>query len=195
MRLIREMGKRLLVAARVPLTHRTPDRAVLEQSILPWLAGQPAFDRVLSVGCDWYTSKYNQVFGRRRLVTMDIDPVKRRYGSKEHIVASMSDLGAFFPEGSLDLVICNGVLGWGLDDLADIDKAIAATWRALRPGGGFLLGWNDISPHNEVPLTLIPALERFDPAKIAPLGTHCARIESPNNHVFSYYSRPAPQSI
>lgn len=190
MRLMREMGKRFLVATRVPLTHRTPDRTVLEKSILPWLAGQPGLQRVLFVGCDWYTSKYNRTFARHEYSTMDIDPVKRRYGSKRHIVDSMSGIGGHFAPRSLDLVICNGVYGWGLNDREEIDHAFASTWDCLRPGGMFLLGWNDIAPHNEVPLRDIPALGRFESATITPLGTTSARIDSPNNHVYSCYRRP-----
>lgn len=191
MRFVREMGKRALVAARVPLTYRTPDRAVLEKTILPWLAGQDDLRRVLFVGCDWYTSKYNRVFARREYHTMDIDPVKKRYGSKRHVVDSMSGLAAHFPAQSLDLIICNGVYGWGLDDPADIDQAFTAAWTALRPGGTLLLGWNDIHPHNRIPLGEIEALNRFEPATITPLHTHAARIDTPNNHVFSYFRRPS----
>lgn len=190
MQIVRELVKRFLVLARVPLTYKAVDRVILEKEILPWLARQDDLSRVLFVGCDWYTSKYNRVFARKQYHTMDIDPTKRRYGSGRHVVDSMANLSAHFAPASLDLIICNGVYGWGLNDPNDIDKAFAGSLESLRPGGRLLLGWNDVEPHNAVPMSAIESLQIFESAIIEPLETSTARLDTPNNHVFSYFARP-----
>ncbi len=84
----------------------------------------------------------------------------------------MTNLVTHFEPGSLDLIICNGVFGWGLNAPEDIEAAFTAAQRSLRPGGWFLLGWNDVPKRRPLPVENIAALRQLSPAIIEPLGVH-----------------------
>ena len=61
-----------------------------------------------------------------------------------------------FAPGSIDVIVANGVYGFGIDDRAALGAAFAAARLVLRPGGTLVLGWNDV-----------PALAPFDPEAVA----------------------------
>src|ERR1700756_174591 len=46
----------------LPVPMHTEDRRVLEQVIFPHFLALPGVDRVLFVGCDWYTKHYERAF-------------------------------------------------------------------------------------------------------------------------------------
>lgn len=187
---IRQMLKTVLVRLGIDFYLKTPDRQVLEGHILPWLSRLPSFGRVLFVGCDWYTHGYRKWFKAPTYWTLDFDPAKKLYGSPLHITDSMANLARHFAPGSLDLVICNGVFGWGLDARADVEAAFAAVGSALKPGGLFLLGWNDVPEHRPLLLGSIEALKALRPQLIEPLGASQMLIDSPNRHTFNLYIKP-----
>jgi hypothetical protein len=174
----------------LPALLRTEDRRILEQVILPEYARRPDIARVLFVGCASYTQRYGEIFGGREYWTIDPVARRRRYGSERHIVDQLQNLSSHVPPGYFDLVVCNGVLGWGLNAPEDANTALAACHTHLRAGGDLLLGWNDIVPRNRVLPEDIPALRRF---KAAPLSSRqVARwaIDAPNRHVFDFYRKP-----
>lgn len=183
--------KLLLVKLGIDLYLKSPDRDLLEGTILPWLASQPSSDRVLFVGCDWYTHGYRKWFKPDSYWTLDYDPDKALFGSRRlHITDSVARLSDHFKAGSLDLIICNGVFGWGLDKREDIEAAFAAVAQALRPGGLFLFGWNDVPEHRPVALADIQALSALRPHVIAPCGVSQLLTSSELRHTFSLFARP-----
>jgi SAM-dependent methyltransferase len=187
---IKQLIKRLLVSLGIDFYLKTPDRLVLEGQIIPWLSALPQTQRVLFVGCDWYTHGYRKWFKPATYWTLDYDPAKRLYGSPKHITDSMANLASHFAPGSLDLIICNGVYGWGLDARTDVEAAFSAVGSALRPGGLFLLGWNDVPEHRPMPLSSIAALASLRAAVIEPLGVSQMLTNSPNRHTFNLYIKP-----
>jgi SAM-dependent methyltransferase len=130
------------------LTSRSPDRALLAKIIIPTLAQT----RVLScgadalwIGCRRYTVRYYRLIEARgaRCWTLDIDPSVRRWGrTGRHIVGDMLELDRLFPDMRFDVVLCNGVFGWGVDTPSEQKKAYAALASITKPGGLLLLGWN-----------------------------------------------------
>jgi SAM-dependent methyltransferase len=173
----------------LPTSLGTPDRLLLEQEILPWFAGRPEVRRVLFIGCDWYTRHYGAFFEGREYWTLDKNAARRRHGSALHVVADVANLDAHFEAASFDLVVLNGVLGWGLDEPADAEAALAACAARLAPGGVFLIGWNDV-----------PALRVHDPAGSAALrglvpwpfplfGGARRVVPGPIRHTYSFYAR------
>ena len=118
----------------------TEDRRALEQVILPEYARRTDIARILFVGCAAYTQRYGALFGAREYWT--IDPVARRsrYGSPHHIVDQLQNLGRHVRPAYFDLIVCNGVLGWGLNTPADAEIAFArvpgATARGRRIDAG-----------------------------------------------------------
>jgi SAM-dependent methyltransferase len=177
----------------------TADRRALEQIILPDLARRSDIQRVLFVGVAWYTESYERFFFRKRAYwTLDIEPAQALFGAPggRHIVDSAANVSAHFAEGCLDLIICNGVFGWGLDDRDDVERAFDGFYRALRPAGVFLLGWNDIPPHTPFLPDDTAALRRFKPYTFRPLGTECLCLpETDNQHTYSFYSKPDAISL
>lgn len=184
-RMFREIIKWLMVRSKMDFHLNTPDRTVLEKKILPWLAAQPSMGRVLFIGCAWYTYAYRRWFPPATYWTLDANPKKKPFGSPQHIVDSLTNLRDHFAPHSLDLIICNGVLGWGLDAPCDIEAAFYAVHTCLRPGGLLLLGWNDVPKHRPVPLEDIAALRSFLPQTIEPLGVSQFLTASRNRHIYT----------
>lgn len=169
----------------------TEDRRVLEQVILPVYARRPDIARVLFVGCAAYTQRYGELFRGREYWTIDPVPRRRRYGGQQHVVDRLENLGSHVPAEYFDLIICNGVLGWGLNLLHHADAAFAACHRHLRAGGELLLGWNDIAPRNRVLPENVPALRGFEALTFGALQTSRFWVDVPHRHVFDFYRKRA----
>jgi SAM-dependent methyltransferase len=168
------------------------DRYLLEQIIFPRLLSRADLRRILFVGCAHYTRHYPAAFADRELVTLDVDPAQARYGAATHIVDSLANLDVDVAPASLDAAICNGVIGWGLDDPDEIEQALAQCFRCLRPGGLLIVGWNDVEPHRPpVPLGQIESIREFEPVVFPPFPAPTYPTLTDLRHVFSFYARPA----
>ena len=200
---LRERLKRRLPMVR-PLVHRAraaryqvlyvfdpkPDRHILEEVIFPALAADPDVGRVLSVGCAWYTRNYRRRLPGGEYWTVDIDPRMARYGGQRHIVGSVADLPDHVEPGTLDAIICNGVFGFGLDTRADCERAFAACYASLRPGGWLIVGWNDDGYHAPFPLESLASIEAFARRPLPPFPTWRYPTFSRIGHTFDFYVRP-----
>lgn len=172
--------------------HGARDRRILDERILPRLAGNQRFARVLFVGCDWYTEHVEDLFAARgrEYATLEIDPGRARHGARRHIVGALKDLGRHFPAGTLDLIVCNGVIGWGLNDPGEIERSMAACVTALSSGGVLLLGWDDVPEKLPVPMARIQALDSM--RACAPEGFEHPVIETGTyaRHTFGFWQKP-----
>ena len=99
-----------------------------------------------------------------------MDPAAARYGARRHIVDTLENICAHFPAGELDAIVCNGVFGWGLDERAAVERAFGGWFECLRPGGVFVLGWNDVPDHCPFPPRDSRSLGRFVPWTFPPLA-------------------------
>lgn len=166
------------------------DRHMLENVIFPYFVQEERYRNVLFVGCSWCTRAYNKRFASKNYWTIDHSPWKRRYGAKRHIAASLQDIGQYFPPGTLDLIICNGVYGWGLDRRADIEAAFTACREALREGGVIIIGWDDVERLNPCPLSTWECLRTLRPFIFPPLRTAEIVTATAHRHTYSFYCRP-----
>lgn len=165
----------------------TADRRLLEEVIIPYFIAKDEFYKVLFVGCDWYTKHYKKVFKDKEYWTLEINPAKVRYGSpKHHLIDSVQNIDAHFSNNYLDLIICNGVLGWGLNDKEDIEETFSKCFQCLRNGGIFLLGWNDI-PERILPLQEYQSLQKFKPYVFPELATSQYFTNTDNQHIYNFY--------
>ena len=127
--------------------HRAFDnsaRHYLESYILPVVAAS-ARGRVLFVGCRSYTFHYRRYFLHNNIDywTSDIDPAARIWGERrKHLVCDVRVLHRHVPARSFDLVMLNGVFGYGIDDIHSMNQSIGSIYRVLKPGGHLLIGWN-----------------------------------------------------
>lgn len=86
-----------------------------------------------------------------------------------------------------DLIVCNGVFGWGLDQRDDCERAFMACFTRLKPGGHFMLRWNDVPAHSPLPLASRQGLARFTPQALPVLGTAHLLVDAQTRHVFDFY--------
>jgi hypothetical protein len=179
---------RYMLGLAVPMD--TEDRRVLENVIIPYFTALPDVRAVLFVGCDWYTKHYEPVFfSAHEFSTIDPAPGARKFGGRRHLVAPLEELGRHFAEGYFDLIICNGVYGFGLDTLTQCEQAFAACHARLRAGGYFLLGWDDIPARTPVPLADISSLRLFRQFIFPPLGAWRYLTATPYRHVYDFYRK------
>ena len=188
---LRWLVARVLLGVGVPLRLRSPERGVFEGEILYYFSTNAEFRRVLFVGCDWYTKRYERLFRGKQYVTIEVDPGRRPFGAKRHIVGSLADLGRHVGRGELDLILCNGVFGWGLDSRDESSRAFAACADALRSGGVLVVGWDDVPEHRPFDLATLPELARLRPWVFPPLG---AARRTVDRHIFDFFTKPAGET-
>lgn len=170
---------------------RSTDRRLLEDRLLPVLLGdeQPA-RQVLFVGCCFASRHYENRFSAQGVHwwTLDCDPKRRVYGAQHHIVDRLERLEVHRTP-LFDLIVCNGVLGWGLNDREDAEAAFAACFARLRVRGRLLVGWNDYYPRNRIAPQSLISLLRYD--HHAPCGwPPSLPVGGLRRHVFEFYRRP-----
>lgn len=187
-RKVRHFSKQGLLACGVDFYIRSDDRRVLETVILPYFATGPEWRKVLFVGCEWYTRGYRKLFTHQDYWTLEIDPSKARFGSRKHLVDGFENVRAHFAPGVLDLIVCNGVFGWGLNERADVEQAFGGAYDCLREGGILIVGWNDLLEHLPFPLVECAALQRFVPWVFPPLRSAEFLTES-SRHTYAFYRK------
>ena len=192
--LLRSLGVAGQALAGRPPRRRSRDRTLLERHILPAYARRADIRRVLFVGCARYTRHYEGLFDNVEYWTLDAAARKRRWGATRHIHDRLERLDRHVAPGHFDLIVCNGVLGWGLNRRDDAEAAFAACHIALRPGGELVVGWNDVAPHDAVRPESLVALRRFERCSVPGLGGPVVRIDVPHRHVFEFYRKRAAES-
>lgn len=141
------------------------DRNVLEEIIFPYILAAYEPQKIFDIGREDYQSFYNEFFAGRELWSLDFDPKRKKYGAKgkKHITDDAANVKAHFENGYFDFILMNGVFGWGLNDPKKIEQAISGIHDILKPGGVFIMGWNDTKDLTPVPLNEIKALKKFIP--------------------------------
>ncbi|MFT3998280.1 MAG: class I SAM-dependent methyltransferase [Asticcacaulis sp.] len=123
--------------------HDLPDRRLMTEAYLP--AFSELKGRLLFVGCRGYNRGYYRVLEQHgaEVWTTEIDPRSARYGHpKRHRTGDICEADRLFADLHFDGIICNGVLGYGVDSEAQQRRALNALAAILTPGGRLLLGWN-----------------------------------------------------
>ena len=179
----------------------TLDRTVLENVILPTLAGRPDVRRVLFVGCAEYTQAYERYFAGSEYYTIEIDPKRASFGATapgHHFIDSVENVRAHFDEGALDLIFMNGVFGYGLDDRDQANATIERCHEVLAPGGTLVIGWNDLPECKPFEPVELGALARFERAALPELEvlpeierqrTGDYLVVDHYRHVFSFFRK------
>ena len=174
----------------LPVPMETEDRRVLEGPIIDFFRAQPQCRRVLFVGCDWYTKHYERAYFRGTdFWTIDPLPRQMRFGASQHITAPLQDLAQYFPEATIDLIVCNGVYGFGLDSRQACEDAFEQCHRRLVPGGYLIVGWDDIPARDPVPLSEISALNRFTKFQFPKFGTWRYLTDTSYRHTYDFYRK------
>ena len=170
----------------------TEDRRVLEEEIFPYFVASSVCRNVLFVGCAWYTRGYNTVFKDKDYRTLERDPAENKYGAKRHIHDSLENVTRHVEAGSLDLIVCNGIFGWGLDDRPGVEKAFEGCYDSLNWGGILVLGWNDTPERCPFPLEECRSLKSFQPFVFPPLAAAHYRVAGSSRHTYSFFVKRSP---
>jgi hypothetical protein len=166
----------------------TPDRRILEDGILPWYAGREDIRSILFVGCGWYTSHYGkEYFAAKEFWTIDPSRFRARFGAARHVTASLEALDRHFPEGYFDLILCNGVFGFGLDGREECELAFERCRRHLREGGELVLGWDDVPERRPFPPEGLDSLKKLRRNDASCCKTWRCRTDTAYRHVFDFY--------
>ena len=182
----RILRKRLGLAT--PLN--TTDRIVMERDIFPEYARDPAIERMLFVGCGRYTAHYQQqFFPNKDFWTIEPDPGSAGFGAKQHVIAPLEELDRHFPAGHFDLIICNGVYGWGLDRPEQLEAGFAQCHSRLRDDGHLFFGWDDIPERAPVDLDTVSSRALFRKYTLPTLNTWRYLTDTPYRHTFDFYRK------
>lgn len=149
-----------------------PDRRVMAENHVPALAADGG--RILWVGCREYTLDDYALLEAQggEVWTTDIDPTAARWGREgRHRTGDVCEADRLFSDLTFDAVVCNGVLGYGVDSPDQQQRALKALAAILRPGGRLLLGWNTDKIADPVAAGLTDA--EF---QAAPLGDQPTRV-------------------
>ena len=180
------MRRRLHMA--VPLV--TEDRRVLEGIIFQHYRRDPGIRTVLFVGCESYTAHYQRrYFAAHDYWTIDPDQTRRQFGAKQHIVTRLEDLGRHFPGSFFNLIVCNGVYGWGLNAREDCERALSQCHACLADGGYLLFGWSDVPSRNPAPLDQVRNFEQFAPYAFPAFGASRFVTDTPLRHTYHFYQK------
>lgn len=124
----------------VPAPKRS--RVYLEEEWLPFLGQHPP---VLDIGKAVYTAHYPSLAslaGTGAYVSVDRDAQK-----DPDLVADAAAPGfvelARARHAAYGAVIFNGLIGYGIDSLEEIERSLRAFHELLRSGGQLLVGWNE----------------------------------------------------
>src|SRR4051812_42922498 len=169
--------------------YQPPDRRVLEHEILGTLARDPKVERVLFVGVQWYTTRYPTHFEGKTFATIDPEPKVEQFGGNPHVIGQVQDLAEHFPGIVFDAIVMSGVIGFGLNDPKEVDRALDACNAALRPGGWLVLGINELKPTHVDP-SQSPAAKHFEPRPFGKLGKSRVDVKLPfreRRHTFVFW--------
>jgi SAM-dependent methyltransferase len=168
--------------------HLSPDRLILEEEIFPYFINRIEFQKILFVGCEWYTKPYNKYFKNKEYWTIEINPKKAKYGAKQHIIDSITNLSESIENNYFDLIIFNGVFHLGdVDKKDEAERAFQQCYQTLKNGGIFIVGWNDTEEILPFPLTEIDSLSQFQPYIFPALGKQTYLTRANNRHTYSFY--------
>jgi SAM-dependent methyltransferase len=188
------LNRALVPVARLAtrLLLNTDARRTLERRILPVLVADDRFQRILFVGCEWYTWRYTVLFAHREFWTIERRPIaSRRYGGRRAVNDDVRHLDRHFEAASFDAVICNGVFGWGLDTATDAAAAVDQFRRVLKPDGLLVVGWTDADGRRPISFADPALVPGFEPLVFEPLGTSRHVTTNELRHVFSFFRRQA----
>lgn len=166
----------------------TPDRVFLEDVIVPGILADERVRTVLDIGVDWYTRSYPKLFAGVDYWSVDVDPAKQRIAGANHHTLSATRLTEAFAPDTFDLVVCNGVVGWGLNDPADVEKALGELAAIMRPGAWLVLGWNDVPGRRVAGLDDLLA-RSFRRQVFAPVGADHFIPKTAYGHRFDFLTR------
>lgn len=99
--------------------------------------------RCLFIGLDKHNWHYDRLL-EPDFYSIDLNPRNAAYGQpNRHVVGSATELSSDHPPNSFDVVIANGLIGFGLDTEEAFNQLMFECHRVLASNGMLVLGYND----------------------------------------------------
>ncbi len=187
--LVQTISRLIDACALEPRRIASHDRSILEEVILPYFSKDMRHQKILFVGCSAYTQWYEELFQHKEYWTIDPKNVKRKYGSKRHVIDSIAHVGRYVANNYFDVIVMNGVIGFGLNRVDDIERAINACYEVLASQGILLVGWNDTTRRTPIDIRALRAVSKFHEYSFAPLQACHYRTAGSHRHTFSFYRK------
>jgi len=167
-------------------------RKYFEYRILPHFRADKRFQRILIVGIAEFTQHYSTFFKRKEFVrTIDTDPEVTSFSSEEiHIVDSIENIDQYVDDNCFDLILMNGVYGWGLSSEKALQKSLEHVHKVMKPDGVLLFGWNEMEQYDPLNIRSKNYFHVFTPYMFN--GKSEIKIppsKNPKQHVFSFYKK------
>ncbi|MDQ3842855.1 MAG: hypothetical protein M3342_02405, partial [Bacteroidota bacterium] len=119
-----------------------PDRKWINNRLSPVLE-KIKRGKILYVGCAPYSWDSLKSFNRGvELFTIDNKVRNIIWGGERHFVADIQSIDKLVQPASFDLVLLNGIFGYGINTEAEQTTTYRALHTILKPGGLLLIGWN-----------------------------------------------------
>ncbi|MBO9329061.1 hypothetical protein A6B37_01670 [Achromobacter sp. HZ01] len=173
------------------------NRRFLEQAVFGYIntmavdAGGPL--KTLFVGLDKHNWHYRRLLDTE-FYTLDIEARQAVYGRPgRHWTGSATRMAGHYGGNVFDVVVANGLLGFGIDEIRDFEQLLENCEAVLKPGGLLVLGYNDLT--ERVPYLVLPtALRLFDAFRppIAEVSGALHRVDDPFRHVFLFLTKRWP---
>ncbi|MEO7426617.1 MAG: class I SAM-dependent methyltransferase [Fibrobacteria bacterium] len=145
---------------------------------------------VLSIGCHPASQIYRRLLPEDSYHTLDIDPGNARYGAASHTVGDCRELHTLFGGRRFDLILFNGIIGYGINDEGMLRAFLASAHSVLSDKGWLVIGYNDIPERKgELIHAIDPRLFRkTDFTDVIPSRVE---LKTHNRHTFEFYRRLA----
>lgn len=147
-RIARGVQEDILLFFRIATPTKGAARDFLEQKVFSWLnaVGGPE-KKLLFIGVASYTWHYYSRLDYD-VCTIELNEERAKFGKKgAHVVGSATELPRFYAESSLDVIVANGLIGYGLNSEPDFDQLMVGCHHCLKPGGILVLGYNNDEKH------------------------------------------------
>ncbi len=143
---------KILIGLPAPL--KSPDRSFLENKVFSYLNSISNFKgNLLFAGVASYTKHYYAKL-KYQTYTIDWERSQARYGNgPNHVVGSVTELNKFWPDGYFDVIVANGLIGYGINSSELISSMLENMHDALRENGLLIIGYNDNHHHLQRSLT------------------------------------------
>lgn len=180
-----------VLAERVGIDFRldTPSRVFLETRVFAYLNRLAALQRepqqLLFLGLDKHNWHYPRLL-RATFRSLDISPRNAVYGRPGlHRIGDALDMAEHYGADAFDVVVANGLLGFGIDGEAGLRRLLAQCHAVLRPGGVLVLGYNDLPERTPFPVEVSPEFEEFVPAIDGVIASR-HMVDDPYRHVYCF---------
>ena len=169
------------------LTYNTPDRKWLET----WVYRNCYNKRVLSIGTSWYTMLLPEIVPCY-WTTVDVTMCAERLAitSDRHYTTDLTDkTQCLGKEDYYDVVILNGVLGFGVNTPTAASEMISKLCKYLQPGGLLLIGYNDRPGRSTF------SVEETVPQYMTLLSNVLVDPAEHSMHTYLEYQKPLSKSV